>query len=280
MRPDTGGDNSYQGAPTGQPLSRWLIAAFLAVGLGIIVMLRYAIDLLAVVCIVWLLGWAVRSVGDWGGSGGGGGAWTISAIVLTVAGAALILDWLTSAHVLTPRVAPYVPTTVHRVYASAESSGWGRRAWFTPTGMGAQAGGGAGPSAPRPSSPSSPDAPPPGTASTPAPMSGGATGGPEMRQGETHRTTTTIASSAPAASVGSAVEFTAVVSSRSGGRPQGSVVFRRGASVLGVAPLGSDGRASVTTRGLPPGTHVITAEFTGAGSFGRSSAALSQQITR
>lgn len=87
--------------------------------------------------------------------------------------------------------------------------------------------------------------------------------------------TTTTLSSAPNPSVtGQSVTFTATVTSNppGGGVPTGSVTFTEGATTLasGVAVNGS-GQAAFGTTTLAVGSHVITAAFTGTGSWANSS---------
>ncbi|MGE0883923.1 MAG: choice-of-anchor B family protein [Blastocatellales bacterium] len=87
--------------------------------------------------------------------------------------------------------------------------------------------------------------------------------------------TTTTLSSAPNPSVfGQSVTFTATVTSNppGGGTPTGSVTFTEGSTTLasGVAVNGS-GQASFSTASLAVGSHVITADFTGTGSWANSS---------
>jgi len=60
------------------------------------------------------------------------------------------------------------------------------------------------------------------------------------------------------AQVGSSVTFTATVSSTT---VSGTVEFRRGNQVIGTSPV-VGGVASITTSSLPPGQHVIRAQFT------------------
>jgi hypothetical protein len=87
--------------------------------------------------------------------------------------------------------------------------------------------------------------------------------------------TTTTLSSAPNPSVtGQSVTFTATVTSNppGGGVPTGSVTFSEGVTVLasGVAVNGA-GQAAFSTTTLAAGSHVITAAFTGTGSWANSS---------
>ncbi len=87
--------------------------------------------------------------------------------------------------------------------------------------------------------------------------------------------TITTLSSTPNPSVfGQSVTFTATVTSNppGGGVPTGSVTFSEGVTVLasGVAVNGS-GQAAFSTATLAAGSHIITAAFTGTGSWANSS---------
>jgi hypothetical protein len=86
-----------------------------------------------------------------------------------------------------------------------------------------------------------------------------------------------LESSRPSIPAGMEPRLIAHVSAASGEIPSGRVEFRRGRAVLGVAPLTPRGRASLSVRTLPIGTHQIAAHFRGdvwfAGSMRRSSPA-------
>lgn len=92
-------------------------------------------------------------------------------------------------------------------------------------------------------------------------------------------TTTTLASSAPAAVAGTSVTLTATVAGVPGFPPSGGVTFRDGATVLGTGTL-IGGSATLTTAALAAGTHALTASYTGDASYGAgTSSALTQVIT-
>lgn len=86
--------------------------------------------------------------------------------------------------------------------------------------------------------------------------------------------------SGPTSSVfGQAVTLTAAVSS-STGAPEGTVSFRRGATVIGAATL-SGGSASLTISGLPAGSHTLSAAFNGSDTHAAStSATLSHTVSQ
>ncbi len=82
-------------------------------------------------------------------------------------------------------------------------------------------------------------------------------------------TTTTISSSGNPSTAGGAVTFTATVTAADSSTPTGSVEFFDNGVSLGTAPL-SGGTATLTTTGLTPGDHTITAVYLGAPGFGAS----------
>jgi hypothetical protein len=89
-------------------------------------------------------------------------------------------------------------------------------------------------------------------------------------------TTTALTSSSNPSKSGSAVTFTATVSSSTA---TGTVQFFDGAASLATTPL-NGGRASLSTSSLSGGKHAITAVYSGDANFGGStSAVLSQNVT-
>jgi hypothetical protein len=78
--------------------------------------------------------------------------------------------------------------------------------------------------------------------------------------------------------VGASVSFTATVSATAPatGTPTGSVDFFDGASNIGTQPL-AGGQATLATTALTPGTHAITATYTGTANFTTSTSAASTQ---
>jgi hypothetical protein len=75
------------------------------------------------------------------------------------------------------------------------------------------------------------------------------------------------------------VTFTATVASATTGTPTGSVQFLDGATALGSMPLNGIGVATLTSSSLAPGTHSITAQYSGDTNFtGSVSPAVSQQV--
>ncbi|MFZ0771007.1 MAG: Ig-like domain repeat protein [Candidatus Sulfotelmatobacter sp.] len=95
----------------------------------------------------------------------------------------------------------------------------------------------------------------------------------------TAATTTALASSLNPSGDGSAVTFTATVTSSAGAPPNGeTVTFLNGTASLGTGTL-SSGSASLTTSTLPLGTSSITATYAGDSNFaGSTSNAVSQVV--
>jgi hypothetical protein len=93
-------------------------------------------------------------------------------------------------------------------------------------------------------------------------------------------TTTTLSSSLNPSMVGTAVTFTASVSSASGNIPDGeTVTFKTGATLLGSDKL-ANGTASVTVSTLAAGTQTISAAYSGDSTFASSFGTLSQKVIR
>jgi uncharacterized delta-60 repeat protein len=85
------------------------------------------------------------------------------------------------------------------------------------------------------------------------------------------RLTSTTALAASAATVPAGRPVTLVATVRIAGEvPTGVVVFRDGDRVLGQAPVGADGRATLTVTGLAEGTRPLRAGYEGATSFAPS----------
>jgi hypothetical protein len=92
-------------------------------------------------------------------------------------------------------------------------------------------------------------------------------------------TSTALSSSRNPAPAGQLVTFTAQVTSGASGVPTGSVTFKDGSAVLGVAPLDASGTAQLV-KSLSAGTHAISAAYGGDDAFQPSvSPVLNQQVT-
>jgi len=89
-----------------------------------------------------------------------------------------------------------------------------------------------------------------------------------------------VTSSLNPAEYGQAVTFTASVASSAGGKPTGTVQFKDNSANIG-APVALDafGTASVTTSTLAPGTHSITAVYSGDQNFAASTGTLANGET-
>jgi len=91
-------------------------------------------------------------------------------------------------------------------------------------------------------------------------------------------TATTLSSSRNPSAHGQAVTFTAVVTSSDGPPPDGeTVIFKKGATVLGTGAL-SSGSAGFTTSTLRVGTTIITAVYDGDSNFGGSTSNVVKQV--
>ena len=89
---------------------------------------------------------------------------------------------------------------------------------------------------------------------------------------------TVVTSSLPSSDPGQSVTFTATVTSPTVGRPTGSLVFREGTTVLASRTLDANGAASFNTSTLSPGTHTITASYSGDATFQPSDAPVDQPV--
>ena len=90
-------------------------------------------------------------------------------------------------------------------------------------------------------------------------------------------TTTTLASSANPSNLGDPVTFTAIVSPAPTG---GTVAFKDGGTAISGCEAVSlnSGEAACATSALTPGTHVITAEYSGIAGYDGSTGTLSQEV--
>lgn len=92
-------------------------------------------------------------------------------------------------------------------------------------------------------------------------------------------TSTKLTSSANPATLGTAVTFTATVTSSGAGTFTGTVTFKDGttATVLASPTISSSGVATFTTKTLAHGTHSITSQFNGNTNFATSTSAVLMQ---
>jgi len=91
-------------------------------------------------------------------------------------------------------------------------------------------------------------------------------------------TTTTLASGLDPATAGQSVTFTATIQAGAGNSATGTVTFLDGSTTLGTAPVNSNS-AQFATSSLAPGSHSITAVYSGSTNFaGSTSAALTETV--
>ncbi|HET6168554.1 MAG TPA: Ig-like domain-containing protein, partial [Terracidiphilus sp.] len=96
---------------------------------------------------------------------------------------------------------------------------------------------------------------------------------------EPDATIVSLVSSADPSISGQSVAFTAAVSAAYA-TPSGTVTFMDGSTVLGAAPLNAEGVANFNTSSLSPGSHAVTASYSGdAGSSPSVSTALAQTVS-
>ncbi len=91
-------------------------------------------------------------------------------------------------------------------------------------------------------------------------------------------TTATLVSSANPIAAGQPVAFTATVSSQNSQIPTGPVLFLDGVNTLASVSLDGTGHATFTTSALTPGSHPITAAFTGGPLFNSSTSSVVNQV--
>jgi len=88
-------------------------------------------------------------------------------------------------------------------------------------------------------------------------------------------------SSSNPSTYGTPPTLTATVTASNGGHASGSVSFFDGATLLGTATLsGATPSTTAITKKLAPGTHTITAVYSGDATYGSSSAKLTQVVNR
>ncbi|MGI9242545.1 MAG: Ig-like domain repeat protein [Verrucomicrobiales bacterium] len=93
---------------------------------------------------------------------------------------------------------------------------------------------------------------------------------------------TTLVSSNNPSRLGETVTLTATVGAEPPGQgiPTGTVEFLDGSSSLGLAPVGSDGTASISLETLGLGNHPITAQYSGDQNFEAKGSAATDQLIR
>ena len=306
-------------AAAGQDVPRWLVVLGLAAGFTLLVaLLRYAIDLLGVVFVIIVVGFAIRAVSDWLTEGESVSGWALSALSLGLMGTGLVGLWLFNSSVST--LESRLPGPVRGTVAWLEARGWGQRVLlpgdgprsalaatgsssFGGTSPGASGRGGLEREAPSMLPRMTPRAP--AAAALPAPRSGRrarlparppVTGDAEAAPRavappvatpapvRTARVPTSVALTASPTRVvvGRAVRLTATVHAEEEAStpPSGAVTFFIDGAVLGQAPL-RRGTAVLVTLDAEIGEHTLTAAYGGDARHleGRSST-VSVTVTR
>jgi hypothetical protein len=289
-------------AESGSDLPRWLVVFGVAAGFTLfLALLRYAIDLLGVVFVIILVGFAIRTLSDWLTEGESVSAWTVSALSLGLTGTVLVGLWLFNSQGFGGNsLQDALPGPLQRTVGWMEARGWGQRVLLpgsepaAPAGSGGRSFPGAGsasaattagptdrtgaPVAMAPprgasesgSAPSRARRVPPRAAAAgeataaPRPQPPAPQPAPSPTAPPIARVSTTVTLTAPAGSVvGRAVRLIAVVGSISAERvPTGQVVFTAGDTTLGRAPL-RRGTATLTTLSLEIGDHQLGAAYEG-----------------
>jgi hypothetical protein len=285
----------------------------------LVALLRYAIDLLGVVFVIILVGFAIRALSDWLTEGESVSGWAMSALSLGLMGTVLVGLWLFNSHDIgSQSLQNRLPGPLQRTVAWMESQGWGQRVLLPASpASGALADGGSvstagGAPAAEASDPGAPvtmtPTPPPvrtsgavsavtRAARTPAARRDAAAGEaeaapssppaavqappPEAPRPAAVPTSLTLTSSPVRAVVGRSVRLTAVVRAvGADGSPRGTVTFSADGVLLGHATV-RDGTAVLVTLSLEIGDHVLSAAYEGDGSHAPSqSPAISQTVAR
>ena len=134
-------------AQSGEDVPRWLVILGLVAGLTLLVaLLRYAVDLLGVVFVIILVGFAIRALSDWLTEGESVSGWAMSAVSLGLMGTVLVGLWLFNSHdIASESLQNRLPGPIQRTVAWAESQGWGQRVLLPgSSGSGVLAGGAGG----------------------------------------------------------------------------------------------------------------------------------------
>jgi Bacterial Ig-like domain (group 3) len=264
-------------AQAGEDVPRWLVALGLAAGFTLLIaLLRYAIDLLGVVLVIILVGFAIRTVSDWLTEGETVSGWAMSALSMSLTGTVLVGLWLFNSRG-TDGIEARLPGPVQRSVGWFERRGWGQRVLLpaaspSSSAMGrnvgsapargeASAAGASAPAGPdvrmAPSLPVTPPRPPAdarrrtpprrdtseaeAAPSPRSPSAGGTASGAEPATAAPPAavvTAVTLSVSPARAVVGTSVRMTATVTpADTTSSPRGSVAFYRGAEVLGRVPV-------------------------------------------
>ncbi len=91
-------------------------------------LLRYAIDLLGVVFVIILVGFAIRALSDWLTEGESVSGWAMSALSLGLMGTVVVGLWLfNSRDHASDALQRRLPGPIHRTVSWMEAQGWGQR---------------------------------------------------------------------------------------------------------------------------------------------------------
>ena len=300
----------YAGGPpppdrSSDDLPPWAFILVVAVALTLLLaLLRYAIDLLGVVFLIILVGFSIRTVGDWLTENESVSAFAVSAVSTGLMGTMLVGLWVFSSPeysgtAVTDRLPQPVVGSMHWL----EARGWGQRVLLSPPAVlninaDAMASGAPSGLTPPPASPGGGR-----SVSSPASEAVGEPVRPQLptvrmpprsRRGPSEAEAASLepASKAPApavdttvmvkswpvpAVVGKSVRLTATVAAGGSTSPSGMVTFYSDGTRLGAVPVYAiepgRGEAALVTLSLPIGAHEITAQFTGASGFSGSRAA-------
>ena len=110
-------------------MPRWLVLLGVVAGFTLLVALvRYAIDLLGVVFIIILVGFAIRALSDWLTEGESVSGWAMSALSLGLTGTVLVGLWLVnSGNLSRSGLEQRLPGPIQRTVTWLEERGWGQR---------------------------------------------------------------------------------------------------------------------------------------------------------
>jgi Bacterial Ig-like domain (group 3) len=305
------GGPTYAGPPpdrSSDDLPRWGFILVVAISLTLLLaLLRYAIDLLGVVFLIMLVGFSIRTVGDWLTESESVSAWAVSAVSTGLIGTMLVGLWVFSSPEFSgTAITERLPAPVAGGMQWLEARGWGQRVLLSrppvlnsnadamasraPSGLTpppASSGGGRSVSTPASEAVSEPVQPHPPTVRMP----------PRSRRGPSEAEAASLEAGASATSkvsapavdttvvvkswpvpavVGKSVRLTAIVAADGSTSPSGMVTFYSDGTRLGSVPVYAiepgRGEAALVTLSLPLGAHEITARFTGASGFSSSQA--------
>lgn len=117
-------------AGSDETLPRWLTIAgtMAAVGL-LLVLLRFAIDLLGLVLVLVLVGFSIRALSDWLSDDDSVSGWALVAVAFSLLGTIAIGTWLFDVKHIDPSgaIQRRLPPTITRAIDWAERRGWGQR---------------------------------------------------------------------------------------------------------------------------------------------------------